>query len=115
MNYGHLCDLQILLGLVACILLLLETMHILIKFAHMKDVFVCNLVVVIKVCQVIYTTCIVNILLILWAAKSLFECKHVNVIDNLSLFWSLTFGLWSKWPTYMGNASRFGDHNAYLC
>jgi hypothetical protein len=43
MNYGHLCDLQILLGLIACILFLLEFMHILIKFAHMKDVFVCNL------------------------------------------------------------------------
>jgi len=30
-NYEHLCDLQILLGL-ACILLLLESMHALIKF-----------------------------------------------------------------------------------
>jgi len=84
MNYGQLCDLQIMLGLIACILLLLESMHVFIKFATMKDVFVCNLMVVIKVCQVIYTTCIVNILLILWAIKSLFECKHVNVIDNLS-------------------------------
>jgi hypothetical protein len=93
MNYGHLRDLQMLLGLIACILLLLESMHILIKFAHMKDVFMWNLVVAIKVCQVIYTTCIVNILLILWAVKSLFECKHVNLIDTLSLFWSLTFGL----------------------
>ncbi len=101
MNYGHLRDLQMLLGLIACILLLLESMHILIKFAHMKDVFMWNLVVAIKVCQVIYTTCIVNILLILWAVKSLFECKHVNLIDTLSLFWSLTFGLWKKCPTYM--------------
>jgi hypothetical protein len=84
MNYGHLCDLQILLGLIVCMLLLLDSMHNLIKFAHMKDVFVCNFVVAIKVCQVIYTTCIVNILLVLWAIKSLFECKHVNVIDTLS-------------------------------
>jgi hypothetical protein len=59
-------------------------MHILIKFAHMKDVFVCNLVVVINVCQLIYTTCVVNILLILWVVKLLFECKHVNVIVTLS-------------------------------
>jgi hypothetical protein len=48
-NYEHLRDLQILLGL-ACILPLLEFMHALIKFAHMWDVFMCYLVVTIKVC-----------------------------------------------------------------
>jgi len=31
MNYEHLCDLQILLGF-ACILSLLESMHVFIKF-----------------------------------------------------------------------------------
>ncbi len=50
MNYEHLCDLQILLAF-ACILILLEFIFILIKVAHMKDVFLCNLVVVIKVCK----------------------------------------------------------------
>jgi hypothetical protein len=49
-NYEHFCDLQILLGL-ACILTLLEYMHVLIKFAQMWDVFMCDLVVAIKVSQ----------------------------------------------------------------
>ncbi len=49
-NHEHLCDLQILLVLV-CNLPLLEFVHALIKFAQMWDVFVCDLVAVIKVCQ----------------------------------------------------------------
>jgi hypothetical protein len=47
MNYKHLCDLQFLLEF-GCILPLLN-MHVFIKFAKMKDVFVCNLVDAIKV------------------------------------------------------------------
>jgi len=50
MNYKHLCDLQILV-IFTYILPLLELIHSLIKFAQMKNVFMCNLVVVIKVCQ----------------------------------------------------------------
>jgi hypothetical protein len=50
LNYEHLCDIHILLRL-ACILPLLESMHVLIKFAQSKDVFVCDLVVPIKDCQ----------------------------------------------------------------
>jgi hypothetical protein len=50
LNYENLCDLQVLLGL-ACILPLLESIHALIKFAQMRDVYVCDLVVAIKVCQ----------------------------------------------------------------
>jgi hypothetical protein len=50
MNYEYLRDLQILVGF-ACILTLLELVHSLIKFAQMKNVFMCNLVVVFKVCQ----------------------------------------------------------------
>ncbi len=46
----HLYDLQIVLKL-ACILPLQEFVHVLIKFAHMQDIFVCDLVVVIKVYQ----------------------------------------------------------------
>jgi hypothetical protein len=49
-NYEHLCDLQILLELVY-ILPLLEFVHALIEFAQMWDVFVCDLVAAIKVCQ----------------------------------------------------------------
>jgi hypothetical protein len=50
MNYEYLCDLQILVGFVY-ILTLLEIIHFLIKFAQMQNVFMCNLVIVFKVCQ----------------------------------------------------------------
>jgi hypothetical protein len=82
-NYEHLCDFQTLLGL-AYILPLLESMHALIKFAHMRIIFVCDLVVVIKVCQ----GDIYNMYLeqnsnfttdIFWAFKSLLEFKHENI------------------------------------
>jgi hypothetical protein len=46
----HFCDLHIFLGLV-CILHLLKSMHALIKFAQSRDVFMCDLVANIKVCQ----------------------------------------------------------------
>jgi hypothetical protein len=44
LNYENLCDFQVLLGL-AYILPLLEYVHVLIKFAQMRDFFVCVLVV----------------------------------------------------------------------
>jgi hypothetical protein len=47
LNYEHLCDLQILLGL-ACILPMLQSMHVFIKFAKMQEIFVCDLVATIK-------------------------------------------------------------------
>jgi hypothetical protein len=50
LNYENLCDIQVLLRL-AYILPLLEFVHTFIKFVQMKDVYVCDLVVVIKVCQ----------------------------------------------------------------
>ncbi len=46
--YEHFCDFHILLGLV-CILHLLKSMHVLVKFAQSRDVFVCDLVATIKV------------------------------------------------------------------
>jgi hypothetical protein len=49
-NYEHLCDLQILLEL-SCIFPLLEFVHVFIKFAQIWNVFVCDLVVAINVCQ----------------------------------------------------------------
>jgi hypothetical protein len=39
LNYEHLCDLQMLLVL-ACILPLLESVHVLVKFAQMQNMFV---------------------------------------------------------------------------
>ncbi len=50
LNHENLCDLQVLLGF-ACILPLLESIHALIKCTQMKNVYVCDLVVVIKLCQ----------------------------------------------------------------
>jgi hypothetical protein len=94
-NYEHLCDLQILLGL-AYILPLLESMHVLIKFAHMSDVFVCNLVVAIKVYQGdlynMYLEQSLNFTIdTYWAFKSLLECKHENI--HMKWILDLNFGL----------------------
>jgi len=50
LNYEHVCDLKILLELV-CILPLKEFVYVFIKLAQMRNVFVCNLVATIKVCQ----------------------------------------------------------------
>jgi flagellar biosynthesis protein FlhB len=50
LNYEHVCDLQIMFGL-SCILSLLKFVHVLIKFAQSKDVFVHDLVVAIEVYQ----------------------------------------------------------------
>jgi hypothetical protein len=50
LNYEHLCDIHIFLGL-ACIFPLLEFVHALIKFAQYRYVLVCDLVATIKVCQ----------------------------------------------------------------
>ncbi len=50
-NLDLLCDLHMLLGL-SSLLPLLEAMHALIKFAQGKDIFICDFVVVIKICQI---------------------------------------------------------------
>jgi hypothetical protein len=83
LNYENLCDFQVLLGLV-CILPLLEFVHAFIKFAQMKDVYMCDLVAIIKVCQgdIYMMYCdqtskftIANF----WAFKSLLEFKLENI------------------------------------
>ncbi len=83
MNYNHLCDLQILVRF-ACILTLLELIHSFIKFAQMKNVFMCNLVVVFKVCQGdvcnMYCDPISKFIVDnFWAFKSLLEFQHNNI------------------------------------
>jgi hypothetical protein len=59
-------------------------MHVLIKFVYMKDVFVCDLVAIIKVCQGdmynMYLKQTSNFIgNTFWAFQSLFECKHENI------------------------------------
>jgi hypothetical protein len=83
LNYQHLCDIHILLGL-ACILPLLESMHVLIKFAQSKDVFVCDLVVPIKDCQGDFYNMYCDLTSkfttdSFWAFESLLELKHGNI------------------------------------
>jgi len=83
LNYKNLCDLQVLLGLV-CILPLLEFFHAFIKFAQMRDLYVCDLVATIKVNQVdIYMMhCDQTSKFTrnnFWAFKSLLEFKHENI------------------------------------
>ncbi len=83
LNYENLCDLQVLLGLV-CILPLLESIHALIKFAQMRDLYVCDLVVAIKVNQgdiyMMYCDQTSNFTIDnFWAFKSLLELKTENI------------------------------------
>jgi len=59
-------------------------MHVVIKFAQFKDVFVCDLVVAIKVCQgnVYSMYCDHTSKFIIdsfWAFKSLLNLKHENI------------------------------------
>jgi hypothetical protein len=89
LNYENLCDFQVLFRHVY-ILPLLEFVHAFIKFAQMKNVYVCDLVAVIKVCQgdinMMYCDrtskfTITNF----WAFKSLLEFKH----ENIQMWWAL--------------------------
>jgi hypothetical protein len=80
LNYEQLCDIHILLGF-ACIWPLLEFVHVLIKFAQSRDVFVCDLVVPIKDCQgdVYNMYCDSTFKFTInsfWVFKSLLELKH---------------------------------------
>ncbi len=50
MNLVNLCDVGIILGL-PCILPMLEFVNALMKFAKIKDVFVCDYIATIKICQ----------------------------------------------------------------
>jgi hypothetical protein len=83
LNYEHLCDIHILLGFV-CILPLLKSVHVLIKFAQSRDVFVCDLVVAIKDCQGdVYSMYYDQISKFttdsFWPFKSLLKLKHENI------------------------------------
>ncbi len=49
-NLGLLCEIHLLLGL-ACVLPLMESMQSLFKFAHKKDIFICDFITMMKVCQ----------------------------------------------------------------
>jgi hypothetical protein len=51
LNLKLLCEIVILLSF-AYFLPLLEIVHVLIKFLQYKDVFVCNYIATIKMCQV---------------------------------------------------------------
>ncbi len=50
-NLQYLCDIEVVMGL-AYIMLLLESVHALIKFAHAYDTFVCDFVIAVKMCCV---------------------------------------------------------------
>jgi len=82
LNYENLCDPQVLFGLV-CILPL-EFVHAFIKFAQMRDLYVCDLVVAIKVNQgdiyMMYYDQTSNFTIDnFWVFKSLLEFKHENI------------------------------------
>jgi len=88
-----------LLGL-ACILALLESLHAFIKFAKMKDVFVCDLVVVIKVCleNILWLDfkCHIKQNLGLQIIIGVETWEYPNVVDTQLEFWSSTFVFSSK-------------------
>jgi len=49
-NLLNLCDIDMILSLL-CILPMLKSMNGLMKFVHIKDVFLCDYIVIIKICQ----------------------------------------------------------------
>lgn len=49
-NFKLLCDVDLLISL-SCLMPMLKIVHGLIKFAQKKDVFVCDYVIAIKICQ----------------------------------------------------------------
>jgi hypothetical protein len=51
MGYDLLCDVEILLSLV-CFIPMLEIVNSLVKFAQLHNVFVCEFVVAMKICQI---------------------------------------------------------------
>jgi hypothetical protein len=50
-NLQYLCDIEVVMGL-ANIMPLLESVHVLIKFAQAHDTFLCDFVIVVKMCYV---------------------------------------------------------------
>jgi hypothetical protein len=50
-NLGYLCDIEVVMGL-TCIMHYLKVMHVFIKFAQLKDSFVCDFVTSMKMCCV---------------------------------------------------------------
>ncbi len=53
-NVVNLCDVGTILGL-SCVLLMLESINALMKFAQARDVFVCDYndyIIIVKICQV---------------------------------------------------------------
>ncbi len=51
LNLDLLCDIHTLLTL-SCLMLLLKIINVLIKFAYERDVFICDFVPTIKICQI---------------------------------------------------------------
>ncbi len=49
-NFELVCDVKIMLFLM-CLMLMLEIINFLVKFAQLHNVFVCDFVVVMKICQ----------------------------------------------------------------
>jgi len=83
LNYEHFCDIHILFGL-ACIFPLLEFVHALIKFAQFRNLFACDLVATIKLCQsdvynMYYDQTSKFTINSFCAFKSLLELKHENI------------------------------------
>jgi len=48
-NFQIFCDIEVVMGL-ACIMFLLELVHVFMKFTHAYDTFVCDFVIVVKMC-----------------------------------------------------------------
>jgi len=93
--YEHLCDLQILLGL-AYILPLLESMHALIKFAHMRMSLCATLWLLSRFVKMIRITLYLEqssnfFANTYWAFKSLLECRHEDI--HMKWILDLNFGL----------------------
>jgi len=59
-NYEFLCDVETIMGL-TCVSFMLETVQSLSKLTQNKDIFVCDFVLVMKLCQFDIQTMYVNL------------------------------------------------------
>jgi uncharacterized membrane protein len=74
-NLNLLCGLHMLLGLF-CLLPLLEVVHALIKFAQGRDIFICDFVVAVKICQV-------DLCMMYSDPSSNYQREHFQVFSNV--------------------------------
>jgi hypothetical protein len=95
-NLDLLYDLHMLLGLL-CLLPLLEAMHALIKFVEGKDIFICDVVAIVKICQA-------DLYMMYSNTSNNYQHEHFQVFSNVV---ENSFALITQdWVIHFNNAMK---------